>query len=73
MEKIKCVLYARYSSDNQREVSAEEQIRHCKEYAERMEFEVVGEYIDKAMTGTNANRKNFLRMIEDSKSPDSAM
>ena len=33
-----------------------------------MEFEVVGEYIDKAMTGTNANRKNFLRMIEDSKS-----
>ena len=34
MEKIKCVLYARYSSDNQREVSAEEQIRHCKEYAE---------------------------------------
>ena len=67
MEKIKCVLYARYSSDNQREVSAEEQIRHCKEYAERMEFEVVGEYIDKAMTGTNANRKNFLRMIEDSK------
>ena len=68
MEKITCVLYARYSSDNQREVSAEEQIRHCKEYAERMEFEVVGEYIDKAMTGTNANRKNFLRMIEDSKS-----
>ena len=68
MEKIKCVLYARYSSDNQREVSAEEQIKHCKEYAERMEFEVVGEYIDKAMTGTNANRKNFLRMIEDSKS-----
>lgn len=42
MEKIKCVLYARYSSDNQREVSAEEQIKHCKEYAERMEFEVVG-------------------------------
>ena len=31
MEKIKCVLYARYSSDNQREVSAEEQIKHCKE------------------------------------------
>lgn len=67
MEKIKVVLYARYSSTNQREVSAEEQIRYCKEYAERMEFEVVGEYIDKAMTGTNANRRNFLRMIDDSK------
>ena len=67
MEKIKCVLYARYSSDNQREVSAEEQIRYCNQYAEKMDFEVIGEYIDKAMTGTNANRKNFLRMIEDSK------
>lgn len=67
MDKIKCVLYARYSSDNQREVSAEEQIRYCKQYAEKMDFEVICEYIDKAMTGTNANRKNFLRMIEDSK------
>ena len=28
----RCVVYARYSSDNQREVSAEEQVRICKEF-----------------------------------------
>ena len=40
MEKIKCVLYARYSSDNQREVSAEEQIKHCKtKLSEQIEIE----------------------------------
>lgn len=67
MEKIKCVLYARYSSNNQRDISAEEQIRYCTEFAERMEYEVIGQYVDKALTGTNDNRKNFQRMIEDSK------
>jgi site-specific DNA recombinase len=29
------VIYARYSSDNQREESIEGQIRECKEYAEK--------------------------------------
>ena len=66
MEKINCVLYARYSSNNQREISAEEQIRYCREFANEMGFEVVAEYIDKALTGTSANRREFQRMIEDS-------
>lgn len=66
MEKIKAVIYARYSSTNQRDVSAEEQVRYCTEYAERMGFEVIAEYIDRAQTGTNANRINFQRMIDDS-------
>lgn len=32
-EKLKAVIYARYSSDNQREESIEGQLRDCKEYA----------------------------------------
>ena len=32
---MKGVIYARYSSDNQREESIEGQLRECKEYAER--------------------------------------
>ena len=32
---MKAVIYARYSSDNQREESIEGQLRECKEYAER--------------------------------------
>ena len=48
------VIYARYSSDNQREESIEGQIRECKEFAERNGMTIVGEYIDRAkpaMTG----------------------
>ena len=30
-----CVIYARYSSDNQREESIEGQLRECKEFAEK--------------------------------------
>jgi DNA invertase Pin-like site-specific DNA recombinase len=32
---MKVVIYARYSSDGQREESIEGQLRECKEFAER--------------------------------------
>ena len=32
---MKAVIYARYSSDNQREASIEGQLRECLEYAEK--------------------------------------
>ena len=35
---MKGVIYARYSSDNQREESIEGQLRECKEYAERIRY-----------------------------------
>lgn len=31
------IIYARYSSDNQREESIDGQIRECKEYADKLE------------------------------------
>ena len=42
---MKAVIYARYSSDNQREESIEGQIRECTEYAKYNDIEVVGHYI----------------------------
>ena len=65
--KTKVVIYARYSSDKQTEQSIEEQLRVYHEYAEKNEYMVVGEYIDRALTGTADKRPEFLRMIEDSK------
>lgn len=65
--KQKVVIYARYSSDKQTEQSIEGQLRVCHEYAERNNYSVVGEYIDRALTGTTDKRPEFLRMIEDSK------
>lgn len=64
------VIYARYSSDRQTEQSIEGQLRVCNEYAKNNDILVLRTYIDRAMTGTNDNRPDFLQMIEDSKKHD---
>ncbi len=63
---MKAVIYARYSSDNQREESIEGQLRECMEYANKIGIEVVANYIDRALTATTDNRPDFQRMIKDS-------
>ena len=60
------VIYARYSSHNQTEQSIEGQLKTCYEYAKNNNYIVIDEYIDRALTGTNDNRPQFLKMIEDS-------
>ncbi len=60
------VIYARYSSDTQTEQSIEGQLRVCQEYAKRNEIIIVETYIDRAMTGTNDNRRDFQRMLYNS-------
>lgn len=50
---MKGVIYARYSSDNQREESIEGQLRECKEYAERNDITILGTYIDRALSAKN--------------------
>jgi DNA invertase Pin-like site-specific DNA recombinase len=40
---------------------------YCYEYTERNSYNVIGEYIDRAISGTTAdNRPEFQRMIADS-------
>ena len=63
---MKAVIYARYSSDNQREESIEGQIRDCMQYAEYNDIQVVGSYIDRALSAKTDNRPNFQQMIKDS-------
>ena len=62
----KAVIYARYSSHNQREESIEGQIRECQDFAARNDMTIVGEYIDRAISGKTDNRADFQRMIRDS-------
>lgn len=59
------VIYARYSSSSQTEQSIEGQLRDCYAFAERNQFTVIGEYIDRAITGRTDDRPNFQRMIDD--------
>ena len=63
---MKAVIYARYSSDSQREESIEGQLRECKEYAERKGITVISTYIDRALSAKTDNRPEFQRMIKDS-------
>ena len=59
-------IYARYSSDKQTEQSIEGQLQTCHEYAKRNNYTVIGEYIDRALTGKSDDRPAFQRMIADS-------
>lgn len=62
------VIYARYSAGpHQTEQSIEGQVRECKRYAEQNGITIIGEYIDRKISGTTDNREQFLRMIEDSR------
>ena len=60
------VIYARYSSSNQRDVSIEQQVNACMKYAQGQNLRVINVYDDHAMTGTNDNRPQFRQMLADS-------
>ena len=59
------VIYARYSSHNQREVSIEQQVSECMKHAAELGLHVVGTYEDRAISGKTDKRPNFQRMMRD--------
>lgn len=61
-------LYARYSSDNQREESIIAQLRAGREYCKQKGYHIIKEYTDEAKTGTDDNRPDFQKMLKDAKS-----
>ena len=61
----KAVIYARYSSDLQREASIEDQIRMATQYAQREGLEIVNTYSDHAISGASMNRAGLLQMLDD--------
>lgn len=66
----KCVLYCRYSSHNQRDVSIDQQIRECTSYAGHLGIEVVKVYADRALSGTSDRRPEFQLMIAEAEKLD---
>ena len=64
--KMKAVIYARYSSDSQREESIEGQLRECTAFAEKNGITVLRHYIDRAYSAKTDNRPEFQSMIKDS-------
>ncbi|MGN1288807.1 MAG: recombinase family protein, partial [Bradyrhizobium sp.] len=59
------VLYARYSSDNQRDASIEDQLRQCRERAAREGWTVVKSYSDRAVSGASLIRSGIQSLMAD--------
>lgn len=62
---MKVALYARYSSDNQRDASIEDQLRLCRARAEREAWTVVDSYTDRAISGASLLRPGVQELIAD--------
>ncbi|OUJ14861.1 recombinase family protein [Acetobacter sp. DsW_063] len=58
-------LYARYSSDNQRDASIADQLRVCRAHAERQGWSIVEEYTDHAISGASLIRPGIQALIAD--------
>ena len=54
---MRAVIYARYSTDAQREASIEDQVRLCRELAAGRGWEVVEVYADHALEGASTLRR----------------
>ena len=63
---FRCALYARYSSDQQRAASIEDQFRVCRERAERAGWKIAGAYKDSAVSGSSVIlRPGVQALLED--------
>lgn len=57
------VIYARYSSHSQKDVSIEQQVDECMEYARENNLQVINVYSDRHLTGRTDKRPEFQKMM----------
>ncbi|MCY1715306.1 recombinase family protein, partial [Caproiciproducens galactitolivorans] len=60
------VIYARYSSDAQKETSIDDQIRDCKKFATDSDYRIIRIYRDDCVSGKTDSRNQFQQMLSDS-------
>jgi site-specific DNA recombinase len=58
------VIYARYSSDLQREASIEDQVRLCRAGIEKEGWQYRHAYTDRAMSGASTLRPAYQSLLE---------
>jgi site-specific DNA recombinase len=63
MTHLRAAIYARYSSDLQREASIEDQIRECRGFAEKMSWQVVEAFSDAAVSGSIEARPGLQALL----------
>ena len=62
---MKAAIYARYSSDNQRDASIADQLRICREFAARQGWTAVQEFTDHPISGATLLRSGFQGLMRD--------
>src|SRR5262249_40947733 len=62
---VRAVIYARYSSENQREASIEDQTRSCKFRIEAEGWTLLRAYTDYAQSGASPLRPGYQRLLAD--------
>ncbi len=64
-ENRRAVIYARYSSENQREASIEDQVEVCRRLIEREGWTLVNTYEDRALSGGSRFRPGYQSLVTD--------
>ena len=63
----RAAIYARYSSDHQRDASIEDQLRICRRLIDREGWQEAKAYEDAALSGATTLRPGYQQMLEDAR------
>ena len=61
---LRAVIYGRVSKNDESQ-DPMNQLKPLRDYANALQAEIVGEYVDLTSGGGSADRVNFLRMLDD--------
>ena len=60
---LRIAFYGRYSTDLQKELSIDQQLRECTAYARKLGHQIVVEYDDRAKSGTSIHKRPGLQQL----------
>ena len=64
---MRVALYARYSSENQKESSIDDQFRNCEQRAVREGWTITARYEHRAISGSTVDRTGYQQLLKDAK------
>ncbi len=67
---MRAVIYARYSSDQQRDASIEDQIRVCRGHIDKQGWTCTQVYSDRAVSGATVLRPGYQALLEDARAKE---